>query len=217
MDGQGRDPAVRAGIAAGLAGLAAFLVLHHVWITPIWFVAPVGAVMAAGGGAIVGAAFAEVLPRLPQRPWRTLAVVAGATAILAPAIVVAEGVGPIYAMAGEDGRLLVGSGEAVAVFLVGLIGTAGISGAVLGALVSHTGRAAGWTALAGVALAMGPGHNIPLLGATPATAKELTILAVVAVVSALVLVEGHAAGVRRRAEWASGAPGEYPVPTDSSG
>ncbi|MCI0346669.1 MAG: hypothetical protein L0221_14695, partial [Chloroflexi bacterium] len=73
-----RGRAISAGAAAGLAGLVAFLVLHHAWIRPIWAIAPVGAVMAAGGGAIVGAAYAELLPRLPGRPLRSLAVAVGA-------------------------------------------------------------------------------------------------------------------------------------------
>jgi len=44
--------------------------------------------------------------------------------------------------------------------------------------------------------ALGPGHNIPLLGGTPAVAKELVILAAVVAVASVVLVEAHACLVR---------------------
>lgn len=51
-----------------------FLVLHHAWIAPIWFVAPMGAVLASLGGAAVGAAYAELRPVLPRRPWTSACV-----------------------------------------------------------------------------------------------------------------------------------------------
>ena len=198
MVGQDRDPAVTAGIAAGLAGLVAFLVLHAAWIVPIWFIAPVGAALAAGGGAVVGAAYGELLPRLPGGFMRTVVVFVGACLMLLPAWLVGQLFGPIYAMGSNGGgRLLVAPGEAVAVFMFGLFGTATLTGAVVGLLVGRTRRAAGWTALAGLVLALGPGHNIPILGATPVVAKELTILAVVAGVAVAVLVQGHAWQARR--------------------
>lgn len=72
------------------------LALHHLWIVPIWFIAPVGAVMAAAGGVAVAAAYVELLGPLPSRPWTALAVMAGVAAMLVPSIVVAERSGPIY-------------------------------------------------------------------------------------------------------------------------
>ena len=57
--------ASRPGGVAGLAGLGVFLILHHIWITPIWFVAPAGAVMAPAGGAAMGSSYAELASRLP--------------------------------------------------------------------------------------------------------------------------------------------------------
>jgi len=63
-----RAASVRAGVLAAVAGLATFLLLHHLWIVPIWFIAPVGALVAAAGGAAVGAAYEELLPHLPRRP-----------------------------------------------------------------------------------------------------------------------------------------------------
>jgi hypothetical protein len=83
-----RAASIEAGAIAGIAGLAVFLALHHAWIAPIWFVAPVGAVFAASGGAAVGAAYVELRPRLPGRPWTALCVIAVISSVLAPATVV---------------------------------------------------------------------------------------------------------------------------------
>jgi len=183
-----RSACVRAGVLAGLAGLTVFLALHHVWITPIWFVAPVGALMAAACGAAVGAAYAELRPRLPRRPWTSIVVPLGVVAILAPSVVLAELGGPVYAMGGGDAAtVLVPASVAIAAF-VALLVTATVVGAGLGWIVGRTPRAAGRMALAGFALGIGPGHNIPLLGATPAVTKELVILAVVTATASVVLV-----------------------------
>jgi hypothetical protein len=65
------------GAVAGIAGLVVFLALHHLWIVPIWFIAPVGSAMAAAGGVAVATAYVDLLPHLPRRPWTSLAVLAG--------------------------------------------------------------------------------------------------------------------------------------------
>jgi hypothetical protein len=52
--------------------------------------------------------------------------------------------------------------------------------------------------LAGLIFALGPGHNIPFLGNTPATGKGIVLLLSVVVVSAVVLVEAHFALSSRR-------------------
>jgi hypothetical protein len=97
-----------AGVTAGMAGLFVFLILHHLWIVPIWFILPFGVVVAAVGGAA-------------------------------------------------------------------------------GWLIGRSGQAAMATAVAGFIYALGPGHNIPLVGGTPGVGKELVIMAAVVVVSALIL------------------------------
>lgn len=192
-----RRASVRAGVLAGMAGLATFLLLHHVWIVPIWFIAPFGALVAAAGGAAVGAAHAELLPHLPRRPWTASALIVVIGIVLLPALVIAELRGPIFAMDGDGGEtLLVPGAEAAADVVVGLLGTATIAGAWLGWLIARNRRAAGTTALAAFTFAAGPGHNIPLLGGTPAAAKELVILAAVVAVASVVLVEAHAWQVR---------------------
>jgi hypothetical protein len=55
------------------------------------------------------------------------------------------------------------------------------------------GRRATWiTGLAGLVFALGPGHNIPLLGGTAGAAKGAVLLASIVVASTFVLVETHA-------------------------
>ena len=188
-----RERSVRAGAFAGVAGFATFLVIHAVWILPIWFIAPIGTLIAAAGGGAVGAAYAELLPHLPRRPWTAIALAATVGVVLLPAVVISELRGPTYAMGPEGGgSLVVPETEAVTTFVLGLLVTATSVGAALGWLIARSRRAAGMMAMAALVFAIGPGHNIPLLGGTPAAAKELVILAAVVGVSSAVLVEGHA-------------------------
>jgi hypothetical protein len=76
-----RSAHVAAGILSGLVCLAGFLVIHAIWITPIWNVAIIGVLMAAGGGAVsrsdarerVGSsAFVALRIRFGSGPPRTL-------------------------------------------------------------------------------------------------------------------------------------------------
>ena len=192
MNDRSGTASIEAGAGAGIAGLVVFLVLHHLWIVPIWFIAPVGVVMAAAGGAAVGAAYGELRPHLPRRPFTIVTVVGLIAVVLAPSVVIAELRGPIYVMDRDGRTLLVPATQAVADFVVGLLGTSSLMGLVLGWLIGRNRRAAGTMALAAFALALGPGHNIPLLGGTGAVAKELLVLAAVTAVASLVLVEGEA-------------------------
>jgi ABC-type Co2+ transport system permease subunit len=102
---------------------------------------------------------------------------------------------------GADGAgiLLVPRSEAVAMFTGGLLATATAAGALIGARVGRSRRAAVLTALAAMGIAVGPGHNIPLLGGTPATPKQLAILAIVLGVASVVQVEA-AAWLSRRGQ-----------------
>jgi hypothetical protein len=63
-----------AGVASGIAGLLVFLVIHAMWIKPIWFILPAGLIISGAGGLAAGWAYAEVLSSLPPRPWTALAV-----------------------------------------------------------------------------------------------------------------------------------------------
>ena len=191
--------AALAGVLAGISGLITFLILHALWIVPIWFIAPLGLVMASAAGAVVGAAYGELRDRLPRRPWTAAAVLGVVVLVLLPSIVIAQVRGPMYTLMpdGHASRLVSGT-EAIAGFVFGLLAVSAISGGALGWLITRTLRAAIATAAAGFALAIGPGHNIPILGGGPAAGKELMILTIVGAVAASVLVEAHARLTNRR-------------------
>jgi hypothetical protein len=181
-------PFLIAGVCAGVAGLLAFLIIHHFWIQPIWFIAPVGLVIAGLGGLAVGWSYAEIYTALPPRPWTFLAVTAILAVILAPSIVLAEFRDPLLDTATFS--IPPHGGQRVALhFVTELVLTALIAGAAAGWFIGRTPRAALATALAGLAYALGPGHNIPLLGSTPAVGKGLVLLLGITLVSAIVLVE----------------------------
>ncbi len=184
--------ALIAGVLAGMAGLLAFLALHALWILPIWFILPVGLLAAGGGGLAVGWAYAELNWRLLGSPWTALAVVGVIAVILLPAFVLAELLGPVFTVTPAGPMQTVATSVIVVRFVGGLLATATIVGGLVGWWLGRTRRAAVATAVAGFVFALGPGHNIPFIGGTPGVVKELAIMAAVIVVSALVLVEGHA-------------------------
>jgi membrane associated rhomboid family serine protease len=47
--------ALISGMLAGVAGLLTFLTVHALWIMPIWFILPMGLLVALLGGAVVEA------------------------------------------------------------------------------------------------------------------------------------------------------------------
>jgi hypothetical protein len=187
------NAALIAGISAGIAGLLAFLVIHHLWIKPIWFILPIGLVMAAGGGLAVGWAYSELLPRLPSRPWTILAWAGLVGVTLMPAMVLAQVRSPLFTGTGENAALTVSTGRAVNIFVFDLLLTAALCGGLTGWLIGRTARAALATALASLVFALGPGHNIPFLGNTPATGKGIALLLGIVLIASVVLVEVHAA------------------------
>ena len=183
--------ALIAGVFSGLAGLLAFLVIHHFWIRPIWFILPIGLLMAAGGGLAVGWAYSELLPGLPPRPWSALVLIAVIAACLAPAVILAQLRPPMFTAMSENAQLTVSTEKAVAIFVFQLLLTAAGVGALAGWWIGGSGRAALATALAGMVFALGPGHNIPFLGNTPVAGKGIVLLLSVVAVSAVVLVEAE--------------------------
>lgn len=188
-----------AGALAGIAGLLTFLVIHHLWILPIWFILPLGSLVAGLGGLAAGWAYTELRSHLPGRPWTILAVLAGMVIILAPAVLLAELSPPIFAVSAAGvTNLAIGLPEAVIRFIGELLLTATLAGGLLGWYLGRNRRAALATALSGFVFALGPGHNIPFIGGTTGVAKELAIMGAVVLVSSLVLVEGHALLLGRR-------------------
>jgi hypothetical protein len=180
-----------AGLFSGIAGLLVFLTIHHIWIRPIWFILPAGLVAAGLGGLAIGWSYAEIKAGLPPRPWTSLAVFVLVGATLAPAIVLAQLRPPPIDI--STGSIPQGQVGIVIVRFVGeLLLTATVVGGLAGWLLGHTTRAAIATALAGFVFALGPGHNIPLLGNTSAAGKGIVLLVIIIVTSAVVLVESQA-------------------------
>ncbi|MDA0167887.1 hypothetical protein OJ998_02225 [Solirubrobacter taibaiensis] len=190
-------PALFAGALSGVAGLLVFLVVHHFWIMPIWFILPPGLAIASLGGLSIGWAYGELHHRLPARPWRHVAWASLVALTLAPSIALAE-LGPALFDA-DTGDLRPGT-DLVTVatrFATELLLPAAVVGALAGWCLA--GRRAAWiTGLAGLVFALGPGHNIPLLGGTPGAAQGALLLASIIVVATFVLVETHAQLSRRR-------------------
>lgn len=181
------------GFLAGLSGLAVFLVVHALWILPIWFILPIGIPLAGIGGVTVGWAYSDIAHRLPPRPWRTIAVAALVSLILFPSILMAQLRPPMFIVSGSGiAVLMMGVPEVVLRFIGELLIPASITGGLLGAWLGRTRRTTIAMSIAGFMLALGPGHNVPFLGNTSGVGKEITIIALVNIVSALTLVEVHA-------------------------
>lgn len=193
-----------AGAIAGKAGLLVFLIVHAVWIVPIWSVVTLGVPVAAIGGAAAGWALdelREVVPRRPVRAW--LAVTAGAMLVLSPTFVAAA-LGPHLPVPVVDGSSIGPIPPALiprlaTQFVVELLVLPMAAGALLGWALTRSRRAALATACAGVAFAAGPGHNNPfffrfmdLPGSLFGVALTLAIVAVSSAV--LVILDRRFAG-----------------------
>lgn len=183
------DVTVISGVLSGLASVLVFMIVHAIWITPIWFIFPIGVVLAAGGGMAVSRAYVEFKHRLPPPPWTVMALTAIVFATLLPAFILAQLHQPFFAL---DGTLLVGIPVLVKHFVVDLLLTAACAGALIGWGLARTRRAALATALAGVAFALGPGHNTIFFTISPDTSgpalKMLALITTIVVVAAVVLV-----------------------------
>lgn len=181
------------GFLAGVAGLLAFLILHALLIAPIWFILPVGLVIAGAGGLAVGWSYGELYNRLPRRPWTALAMMALIVATLLPPMVLTELRRPVFTVtpAGVV-NLAMGITEVVLRFIFELLLPATLIGGGAGWWLGRTRRAAGATALAGFVFALGPGHNIPFIGGTHGVALQAAIMGMIISISAIVLVEASA-------------------------
>lgn len=188
--------ALVAGVIAGVTGLVAFLAIHHVWIKPIWFIAPAGIAIAALGGLAVGWAYGELRAGLPPRPWTSLSVSALIVTILLPAVLLSFTHGPLFDLA--TATIPPGQGRRVAVrFALELLLTATAMGALAGRVLGQSTRAMLATALAGFAFALGPGHNIPMFGTNPRAWKGLALMLAAVLVSSFSLVEAESRLARR--------------------
>lgn len=179
-----------AGLLAGTAGLMVFLVIHALWIAPIWFIMPMGLIIAGIGGLAVGWSYSELHTHLPARPWRAPALMVLIMVILLPPLILAELRQPMFFVSAAGVvNLNMGIPEVVLRFIGELLLPATLTAGLLGRGLGGTRRAAWSTALAGFVFALGPGHNIPFIGGTSALGKEIAIITAILAVSSVVLVE----------------------------
>ena len=181
-----------AGVLSAVAGLLVFLAIHHLWIRPIWFILGPGLIIAVPGGLLIGWAYAEVRAGLPSRPWTQLTLFCVVGVILAPAVILSELRPALFDV--DTGGLAPDTtvGRVVGHFVAELLVPATVVGGIAGRRLGGTNRAAVAMALAGLAFALGPGHNIPLLAGTPGAGKGFLLLVAITAVATLVLVESHA-------------------------
>jgi hypothetical protein len=179
-----------------MGGLLTFLLVHHVWIAPIWFITPAGLVVAAFGGLAIGWSYWHLSPSLPARPLAALAMFAVVVAMLLPGMLLSFTHGPLFDL--KTGRIPEGRGGAVAAhFVLELALPAALVGALTGYALRRSALASIATALAGVAWTLGPGHNIPMFGTEPAAFKGHAIVLIVAFAACVALVETAALVVKR--------------------
>ena len=192
-----------AGVISGEVGLLVFLTIHYFWIVPIWFILPIGAPFACLGGLAVGWAYAEIRRRFPATRWDYLAGFGLMVTTLAPAIVLAQILPPIVDMRAQ---ILVGTtDELIMRFVFALFVPATLAGALAGWALLRSRRGAAAMALAGLVLAMGPGHNIPFLGNTPAVGKEIPLLIAIGLASSITLAKAYKWLERHRTQGENGS------------
>lgn len=179
------------GVLAGLVGFVVFLLLHAVWIRPIWFVAPLGIAIAGIGGVAVGWAFADVKPHLPAGViGRWVAVGVGAVLVLTPTMILVQLGDPYVPVVDGVAQVEAVDVPSLAVrFVVELIVVTAVTGAGVGWLLTRRRRGALAVSAASVALALGPGHNIPFFQlASHLTATRTALLLLLAAIASASMV-----------------------------
>jgi hypothetical protein len=175
--------ALLAGAVAGTAGFGAFLLLHAIWIVPIWSILP-AEVWAVLGGVCVGWAYDVHRVRLPRRPAGRVAVVfASASLVLTPGLLLLPLQPPRPdAPTNSIVTLVVGA-------IAGLLLLASpLIAATIGGLLGRSARAAIATGLAAFTFLSGLGHNIPVFGFGWRGVKMWTIMLTVTAIASVTLV-----------------------------
>lgn len=176
--------ALVSGAAAGVVGFAAFVVIHALWIVPIWDIVPFGLAWGGLGGITIGWTYDVHRIRLPARPAGRVAVVfASATLVLAPGLLLLLLPPPSAGGSNPSIAVLVVAGIAGLLLL-----TTPLIAAMLGALLGRSARAAVATGLAAFIFLSGIGHNIPVFGFGWRGIKMWTIMLTVTAIASVTLV-----------------------------
>ena len=180
------------GAASGLTGLIVFLVIHAMWITPIWFIAIIGIVVSISGGLLTGKCY-ELSTRFNTwRPFRSLYVIALVSVTLVPCVLLIQFVPPL--LEAENGEVVhpINVPWVVSGFFLLLLIPSAIVGWISGRILTGNKLSGGLFAIMGLLIALGPGHNLPLFG--DATGEQLLKALVLTFVpmaaAAIVLAEG---------------------------
>lgn len=181
-----------AGVISGLVGLVTFLIIHAVWITPIWQVAFVGIIIASLAGLVTAQCYNIVKPAKHARPLSWIFVF-GATALpLLPGAVLPHLFPPL--LESENGQVIhpINLPWLISGFFITLLIPAAITGGALGWFITKRRRPAALFSAMGLIMAVGPGHNLPLFGSEASgeqLIKALTLTFVPVALAAFALAE----------------------------
>ena len=155
---------VLSGVMSGIVCLVAFLVIHAIWITPIWNVAVIGVFIASAGGAVAARCCALVRHMMPVRPLSWFAMFGMLAIPLVPCIMLTAVLPPL--LESENGQVVhpINVPWLVTGFFVNLLLPAAAVGATIGWLIARKRSAVALFAGMGLLMALGPGHNLPLFG-----------------------------------------------------
>ena len=174
--------ALLGGAAGGVAGFAVFLVMHSIWIVPIWDSAP-AVTFAVLAGIAIGWAYDVHRVRLPAgAAARVTVVLAALTLTLSPGLLLLPLRPP--SSVGSPSIIEIAVGAIATLLLLAMPFLA----AAVGALIGRSGRAAIASGLAVLTFMTTIGHNILLFGNGWRGVKMWTIILTVTAVAAVTLV-----------------------------
>lgn len=167
-------PAVTAGAIAGGVALIVFVVVHAMWIVPIWGMLSM-IPLAALVGALAAWPLEQMSSRLPPEPVDGIGLALVLLASLVPTALFAVVAGPV-----DQQRI---TWQSVFVPLA----LAAPAGAVIGLALTGSAAAAGALAIAALAYALTLGHNLPFFPVgTPGAGKAIALVVLPTLVAGLV-------------------------------
>jgi hypothetical protein len=176
-----------AGAISGEVGLLVFLTTHHVWIVPIWYILPAGALFAGFGGLAVGWSYAEMRSRLPSRPWKQVARFELMVTTLALPMVLAPIRLPMVDVA--VARLVASTTDLILRFRFALLVPPMLVGALEGWALLHSCAPRRHWHLPGYSSPVGPAITSRSLAVPPAVGKEISMLIAAALDSSITLAK----------------------------